>query len=79
MEDTHQYKVNLQWNSDRKGALSSPVLPSQIEVATPPDFPKEMSWNIVPRTSFDAAVNSCVMTTFLAIAENSKVEFISLE
>jgi peroxiredoxin-like protein len=79
MSDQHNYKVNLQWNNDRKGTLSSPVLPNQIEVATPPDFPKGMAGIWSPEHLFVAAVNSCLMTTFLAIAENSKIEFISFE
>ncbi len=28
----HIYEINLQWNAERKGTLSSPVLPTQIEV-----------------------------------------------
>jgi peroxiredoxin-like protein len=79
MNDQHNYEVNLQWNNDRKGTLSSPVLPNQIEVATPPDFPKGMAGIWSPEHLFVAAVNSCLMTTFLAIAENSKIEFISFE
>ena len=79
MSDTHNYEVNLQWNNDRKGTLSSPVLPIQIEVATPPEFPKGMTGIWSPEHLFVAAVNSCLMTTFLAIAENSKIEFISFE
>lgn len=79
MENTHQYEVNLQWNIDRQGTISSPVLPKQIEVATPPEFPKGIAGIWSPEHLFVAAVNSCVMTTFLAIAENSKVEFISYE
>jgi len=79
MSDTHNYEVNLQWNSDRKGTLSSPVLPNQIEVATPPDFPKGMAGIWSPEHLFVAAVNACLMTTFLAIAENSKMEFVSFE
>jgi peroxiredoxin-like protein len=75
----HNYEVNLQWNNDRKGTISSPVLPSQIEVATPPDFPKGIPGIWSPEHLLVAAVNSCLMTTFLAIAENSKVEFISFE
>ena len=31
-----------------------------------------------PEHLFAAAVNSCLMTTFLAVAENSKLEFVSL-
>lgn len=79
MENTHQYEVNLQWDADRKGTVSSPVLTSRIEVATPPDFPKGMPEIWSPEHLFVAAVNSCLMTTFLAIAENSKVDFISFE
>ena len=39
---THSYEVNLQWNSERDGTLSSPVLPTQIETASPSDFPNVM-------------------------------------
>jgi peroxiredoxin-like protein len=71
----HSYKVNLNWLSDRKGEVFSPDLPSKIEVATPPEFPKGMSGIWSPEHLFTAAVNSCFMTTFLAIAENSKLEY----
>jgi peroxiredoxin-like protein len=77
--DIHTYEVNLRWNSERKGILTSPVLPSQIEVATPPEFPKGMKNIWTPEHLFVAAINSCLMATFLAIAENSKFEFISFE
>ena len=76
---THTYEVNLRWNSERKGTLSSPVLPTQIEVATPPDFPKGMKDIWTPQHLFIAAVNGCIMDAFLAIAENSKFELISFE
>ena len=79
MSDKHNYEVNLQWNSDRKGTLRSPVLTNEIEVATPPDFPKGMEGIWSPEHLFVAAVNSCLMTTFLAIAENSKLEYLSFE
>lgn len=71
----HNYKVDVQWNSDRKGVLSSPELPVAIGVATPPQFPKGMEGIWSPEHLFVAAINSCLMTTFLAIAENSKLEF----
>lgn len=77
--NTHTYEVNLRWNADRKGILTSPVLPSQIEVATPPEFPKGMKNIWTPEHLFVAAINSCLMATFLDIAENSKFEFISFE
>ncbi len=46
-----------------------------IEVATPPEFPKGIPGFWSPEHLFTAAVSSCLMTTFLAIAENSKLEF----
>jgi peroxiredoxin-like protein len=72
---SHQYNVNLKWNSDRIGEVSSPELNSKIEVATPPQFPKGVEGIWSPEHFFTAAVNSCFMTTFLAIAENFRLEF----
>jgi peroxiredoxin-like protein len=50
-----------------------------IEVATPPQFPKGIPGIWSPEHLFTAAVSSCFMTTFLAIAENSKLNFTSFE
>jgi peroxiredoxin-like protein len=79
MDDTHFYKVALNWESGRKGLVSSPVLDSTIEVATPPEFPKGVPGIWSPEHLLVAAVNSCLMTTFLAIAENSKFSFENFE
>lgn len=73
------YEVNLKWIENRKGSLSSPVLPQKIEVATPPDFPKWMKEIWSPEYLFVASINSYFMTTFLSIAKNSKFDFISFE
>jgi peroxiredoxin-like protein len=75
----HIYEVSVNWQADRKGVMSSPVLNSKIEVATPPQFPKGMEGIWSPEHLFVAAINSCLMTTFLSIAENSKLEFISFD
>ena len=77
--ENHQYNVNLKWVSDRKGQISSPELEQTIEVATPPQFPKGMESIWSPEHLLTAAVNSCYMTTFLSIAENSKLDFISFD
>ncbi len=79
MENTHQYEVNVEWTKDRKGTISSPVLTQQIEVATPPDFPKGEPNIWSPEHLFVAAVNSCLMNTFFAIAENSDFKYISFK
>ncbi len=73
--DTHQYNVDLTWISDRKGEISSPELNDIIEVATPPEFPNGMAGIWSPEHLFTAAVSSCFMTTFLAIAENSNLSY----
>ncbi|CAN5442964.1 hypothetical protein BH10BAC1_BH10BAC1_17130 [soil metagenome] len=77
--EAHYYNVDVNWNTDRKGIVCSPELSrdagSCIEVATPPEFPKGIPGIWSPEHLFTAAVSSCLMTTFLAIAENSKLEF----
>ncbi|SEM11136.1 peroxiredoxin, SACOL1771 subfamily [Chryseobacterium taichungense] len=77
--EAHFYNVNISWKQDRKGEISSPDLSQSVEIATPPQFPKgvENIWS--PEHLFTAAVSSCLMTTFLAIAENSKLEFVNFE
>ncbi|MBL7976146.1 MAG: OsmC family protein [Candidatus Kapabacteria bacterium] len=75
--DSHYYHVDVTWDSDRKGTLTSPELPQAIQVATPPEFPKGMPGIWSPEHYFTAAVSSCLMTTFLAIAEASNLEFVS--
>ncbi len=75
MATEHFYDVSITWDIDRKGTMSSKVLPTTIEVATPPEFSKGMAGIWSPEHYLVAAVNSCLMTTFLAIAENSKLEF----
>lgn len=73
----HNYQVDLTFTQDRKGTLSSPVLTQSVEVATPPEFPKGMPCIWSPEHLFVAAISSCLMTTFLAVSENSKLPFVS--
>lgn len=82
--EPHIYHVSVSWKSDRKGLMCSPELNNQsqsqagcLEVATPPEFPKGIPGIWSPEHLFTASVSSCLMTTFLAIAENSKLDFIS--
>lgn len=82
--EPHYYNVDIAWNKERRGIMCSPELnlsngdiTSCIEVATPPEFPKGIPGIWSPEHLFTAAVSSCLMTTFLSIAENSKLEFVS--
>ena len=83
--EAHYYNVNVKWDHDRKGLMCSPELRqdgienSCIEVATPPQFPKGIAGIWSPEHLFTAAVSSCFMTTFLSIAENSKLTFKSFQ
>lgn len=75
MEENYYYTTEVQWTGDRHGDLSAPVLPS-LKVDAPPEF-KGHAGVWTPEHLFVASVNSCFMTTFLAIAENSKLELVS--
>ncbi len=83
--EPHFYTIDILWSQDRKGMMCSPELKVSsstggcIEVATPPEFPKGMPGIWSPEHLFTAAVSSCLMTTFLSIAENSKLDFVSFQ
>lgn len=73
MDNGYQYKTEVEWTGERHGDLRAPVLP-ELKVDAPPEFKGHGdAWT--PEHLFVASVNSCFMTTFLAIAENSKLEF----
>lgn len=67
------YETEVEWTGERKGIMRSRNLPS-IEVSTPPEFKgPDNFWT--PEHFYVASANLCFMTTFLAIAEISKLEF----
>jgi organic hydroperoxide reductase OsmC/OhrA len=77
MNDLHDYRVTVHWTVGREGWVESPSLPP-VEVATPPQFGgPEGFWS--PEHLFVGAVASCFMTTFVAIARNSNLEFLALD
>ena len=78
MENEHIYTTNVTWKEGRLGVLSSEGLPS-FDVATPPDFVKGVPNTWSPEHLFVASAGICLLTTFLAIADNSKLEFESFE
>lgn len=71
------YENTIVWTGEKKGEVSGLKLPA-LQVATPPDFGgHEGFWS--PEQCFVAAVNACVMSTFLAIAQLSKLSFETYE
>lgn len=76
MEQIYYYKNNVTWKFKRIGELSEEGM-TPITVATPPEFKGGVPNTWTPEHLFVASVNICLMTTFLAIAENSKLQFVN--
>lgn len=71
------YPVFVKWTGEKKGMLSV-AGKSDLEVAIPPEFKGHPGiWS--PEDLFVAAVNSCLMATFLSLAQQKQVEFLSYE
>jgi len=69
------YENEIEWSRDKEGRINGPSLPS-ITVGAPPEFKgRQGIWS--PEQLFVAALNTCYMLTFLAIAENSKIPLVS--
>lgn len=77
-QDSFSYEVTVNWMTERRGVLNAPGL-VELEVATPPEFPKGHPGIWSPEHYFVAAVNGCYMTSFLAVAEASNLAFRSFE
>lgn len=74
---SYRYEVSVRWSGEKKGMLAVAGKPS-VEVATPPEFKgHEGIWS--PEDLYVAAVNSCIMTTFLAFAERAGLAFDAYE
>ncbi|HUM52159.1 MAG TPA: OsmC family protein [Chitinophagales bacterium] len=79
MNDTHYYEVNLRWNSATQGTINSPAIASKIDVKKATKLQKEIKEKWTAEHLSVAAVSSCLMSTFLLVADNSKLKFISFE
>lgn len=76
---THQlpyfYETEVEWAAGRKANLRSSGLPA-LQIAPPPEFQGDPGiWT--PEHLYVASVNACFVVTFLAIAELSKLDFVS--
>jgi peroxiredoxin-like protein len=76
---THQlpysYETEVEWATGRKASLRSSGLPA-LEIAPPPEFQGDPGlWT--PEHLYVASVNACFVVTFLAIAELSKLDFVT--
>jgi peroxiredoxin-like protein len=77
MNETHAYHVTAKWEADRNGIVSAKEIHPPIHFSAPPEFKGETGfWT--PEHFLVAAVASCFIVTFYAIAAASKLEFVSL-
>lgn len=67
----HYYETTIEWVKGRRGNLKAEGVPS-LTVCTPPEFHGEAGfWT--PEHFLVAAAESCLMATFIAIAEKSRL------
>jgi len=72
-DQTYQYETMVEWTDSRRGTLTGPQRLSML-IGAPPEFGgTDDVWS--PEHLCVAAVSSCVMLTFIAVAANSKVPF----
>lgn len=75
----HSYHLSVKWEIDRQGLMHSSEFDTQVRVATPLPFEKGVAGMWSPEHLFTAAISSCFLTTFIAIAEYSKLQFTNIE
>jgi organic hydroperoxide reductase OsmC/OhrA len=72
-DQAHHYENVVEWTDSRRGTVSAPPR-TTIAMGAPPEFGgTDDVWS--PEQLCVAAVNACVMLTFITIAGNSKVTF----
>ncbi len=73
----YTYRATVRWTEQKKGVMGSAGKPD-VPVATPPEFKgHDGIWS--PEDLFVSAVNTCIMSTFLAFAERAGVAFSAYE
>jgi organic hydroperoxide reductase OsmC/OhrA len=72
-----QYRNNLVWDTARRGRTSAPDKPD-IEIGSPPEFKGEAGvW--APEEMLVAALNACMMLTFVSFAQGKRLAFVAYE
>ena len=74
MDNPHEYRVNATWEAGRRGKVSSEGITPAIDFSAPPEFKGDAGfWT--PEHFLLAAVASCFVVTFYALADRSRMEF----
>jgi len=78
MEDSYRFYVAAEWTDGRRGVTHAEADAPAIHFAAPPEFNGEAGvWT--PEHFFLAALVSCYLVTFRAIAEMSRFESVALD
>jgi peroxiredoxin-like protein len=78
MNETYTYHVKAKWEAGRNGIVSANEIHPPIHFSAPAEFKGDAGfWT--PEHFLLAAVASCFIATFYAIAAASKLEFVSLQ
>lgn len=78
MEKSYTYELTTHWTMHKRGIVEAESIPRTINFAAPPEFGGEPGlWT--PEHLLIAAVSTCYVATFRAVAEVSKLEFGALE
>ncbi len=73
MQAEYRFQASAEWTSGRRGQVSGATAP-RLEFSAPPEFQGQAGiWS--PEDFFLAAIVTCFITTFRAIAEFSKFPF----
>jgi organic hydroperoxide reductase OsmC/OhrA len=78
MEETHRFRVVAWWASGRTGIAKSGSALNAIHFTSPPAF-GGLDGRWTPEDLLLCALAGCYTTTFQAVAESSKLEYIDLQ
>lgn len=74
----YTYRTTAHWTMHKRGIVEAESIPRTINFAAPPEFGGEPGlWT--PEHLLLAAVSTCFVATFRAVAEASKLEFQGME
>lgn len=76
-DKTFRYRARTTWRGARQGVLSGPGKPDVI-VGSPPEW-KGRPDNWAPEELLVASVNSCIMLTFLTLAQGRGVTLVAYD
>ena len=78
MSEGHIYRTAARWTGNRSGEVQGEGVVESLRFSAPPEFQGEAGqWS--PETLLLAAANTCFLTTFVAIAEFSKLALAGVE